>query len=225
MPADDTEGQPTEPPPPTEPVEAQPPAPAPPASWTLDDLEEVERNERSRRLPVLLGVLVVALVAVAAFIVVAKPFDAQKDKVWPLDVGGRPEGLGDRGEMAEEVAPEVPAGAYLWNDFDGWHLWFSLDPTFSKVSGTIVSDDEIGSSRLTPAAAGTVTESGKAIDFDIDASSNIAGIDFEPGFYSERIEVTILGPDGKPLPAEMIHRGASMAPAEVPVVVEKVTED
>lgn len=195
----------------------------PPPSWAGDDLDEVERNERKNRLPMLLGVLGVAIAVVTAYVVIAKPFEAQRDRVWPDAVNGRPAGLGEIDELAEAVTPEEPTGAYLWSDFDGWHLWFVLDPTFSAVSGTIVSNADVSDTVLTPAAAGDVRAVDRTITFDIDTSSNLAGIDFEPGFYADRLEVTIEGPDG-PVPVEMIHLGRDRQEAERPLVIEKVED-
>ena len=169
----------------------------------------------------LIGVLVAALAMVTAYIVIAEPFEVQQETMWPLDVGGRPAGLGEPGDLAEAVTPEAPVGAYVWNDFDGWHLWFVLDSTIPKVSGTIVSTDDIEKSVLTPAAAGSAEADGKTLAFTIESEAGLAGIDFEPGFYADRFEVRIETPDG-PLPPELVHRGRSAAVAALPLVVEKV---
>lgn len=197
-----------------------------PSSWQADEVAEVERAEHRSRLPLVLAVLAVVVVGLGAYVLVADPFAAQQDREWPRDVGGRPAGLGERGQLAQDVVPtDVAPGAYLWNDFDGWHLWFAFDESFPSASGTIVSGDDIEKVLVSPSGAGTATSDGDTIDFDVAGTEGVAGIDFEPGFFAERFEVTILGPDGEPIAPELVHRGAAMAPATVPVVVEKVAVD
>ncbi|MEZ5181723.1 MAG: hypothetical protein R2702_07600 [Acidimicrobiales bacterium] len=195
--------------------------PTAPSSWQHDELAEVERAERGRRLPLLLGGAAGLLVIAAiAYVLMAKPFDVQRDLVWPADLGGRPAGLGEIDEIAAEVTPEVEPGAYLWNDFDGWHLWFAFGDGFDRATGTIRSDDDVSKLLLSPTSSGTASGDGGEVSFELDDSAPLVGIDFEPGFYAKRVEVRIEGPDG-PLPDDMVHRGQAAKPAALPLVEEK----
>ncbi len=193
-----------------------------PSSWGADEAAAVDRAGRGRQLTILLASVVGLMLAGLLVVVIAKPFDRDsKPQAWPLDVGGRPDGLGQTGELAEAVTPGVEPGAYLWNDFDGWHLWFVFDTRFHAVTGTITSNDDIGKADLTPQATGTASAKGKVLSFDLDTETNIAGIDFEPGFYADRIEIAIQAPDGT-LTGEMVHKGKDTTVVALPIVVEMV---
>lgn len=193
-----------------------------PSSWGADETDVVERSARSRRLTIVAGGIVGVLVAALAVVAITHPFDREKpEQMWPLNVGGRPEGLGQTYDLAEAVTPDVDSGVYLWSDFDGWHLWFVFDNEFHAASGTITSNDDVDKAELTPAATGTVQANGKEIAFDLDTESNIAGIDFEPGFYSSRIEVEIHAPSGT-LRSDMVHKGGAAKLVSLPIVVEQV---
>ncbi|MEZ5140749.1 MAG: hypothetical protein R2711_18850 [Acidimicrobiales bacterium] len=105
-------------------------------------------------------------IAAVAYVLVAKPFDVQRDLVWPADLGGRPAGLGEIDEIAAEVTPEVEPGAYLWNDFDGWHLWFAFGDGFDRATGTIRSDDDVSKLLLSPTSSGTASGDGGEVSFE-----------------------------------------------------------
>jgi hypothetical protein len=193
-----------------------------PGSWSADEQDLADQGGGGRRLVLIAGAVVGVLAVIALALVAIDPFGSDAgEQAWPTDVGGRPAGLGSTGQLAEEVAIDAEPGAYLWSDFDGWHLWIVFGPGLESASGTIVSNEDLSKSVLTPRAAGTFEADGDTLSFDVsDADAAIAGLDFEPGFFAERLEVTIDGPDG-PIEPAMVTLGASTEVAAIPIVIEK----
>jgi hypothetical protein len=192
-----------------------------PDSWSTAE-EGAPGGGRRRILAIVLVAVAVLAVVGAAAAYVSGRFEPE-ERAWP-DLGGRPEGLGATGQATDAVDPTVDPGAYLWNDFDGWHLWVVNGDGVRDVEGTITSTDEIGRAQLSAPDTGTVATDGKVVAFTLDGDVAVAGVDFEPGFYAKRIEVDLRGPDG-PLDPALVIVGGEPA-AALPVAIDKqVVED
>jgi len=141
--------------------------------------------------------------------------------VWPPAVGGRPAGLGETKVPATEVTVEAEPGVYLWNDFDGWHLWVVNGAGVPPVSGSLSSNDELGKAVLAVPDAGTVKQDGKTATFILPTDVPLTGIDFNPGFYSDSIVIALNGPDGAPVDTALVKTGKKSTAAPFPIVIRK----
>lgn len=148
--------------------------------------------------------------------------DPSKAKAaWPATIGGRPAALGKRGQKATEVDPAKAApGAYLWNDYDGWHLWVVNGAGIGPVSGTLTSNDAVARAELAVPDAGTVSTKDKVVTFELPDSPKLTGIDFNPGFFARNLVFTLEGPDG-PLPEKVVFVGSKPTQAPYPLVISK----
>lgn len=185
-----------------------------PSSWAA---EEPTSASPKRRWPWIVGaVVLLGAVAVAAFVVLSR----EADKDWPETAGGRPAGLGEEGQAAADVDPTADPGIYVWNSFDGWHLWVVNGDAIDGVSGTITSTDEPSKAVLSTPDAGSVAIDGKAIAFELPGDVPVAGVDFEPGFYGEELTIELEGANGV-IAAADVTVGADGKAEAVPVVIEK----
>ena len=190
-----------------------------PSSWSADDNETVRVAERrGRKVWIVVIVVVIAAVAGVAYAVTSGAFDG-KDRAWPAQISVRPDGLGQEHDTAAHVTPTAEPGVYIWNSFDGWHLWVVNGNDVAGVKGTITSSDRIKRATSSAPKAGTVTAHGKTVSFDLDGSAKVAGVDFEPGF-SHHLVITLDGPDG-PVSVTVVHLGHDAMATAVPVVIDK----
>lgn len=191
-----------------------------PASWADEEEAASRGGGRNRRAALLAGV-VAAVVVVAAIVVVwSKAGDGPEERAWPDSVAGRPQGLGENGQTAAEVTPNTTPGVYLWSGFDGWHLWVVGGDGVQGVRGTITSTVEIGQAMLSAPGQGSVSVDGRTITFDLTSDAEVAGVDFEPGFYSKRLTVKLSDADG-PLSPSTVTLGPSTTATRMPVVIDK----
>ena len=146
-------------------------------------------------------------------------------KGWPAEVRGRPAGLGTTKVPAGEVTPTAEPGAYIWSDFDGWHLWVVNGAGVPAITGTLTSNDNLGKAVLAIEDAGEITLNGKSATFTLPTDRPLVGIDFNPGFYANKLVFTLNGPDGAPLDGALIKTGSKSAAAPFPIVIEMVTPD
>lgn len=196
------------------------PTPEPmPSSWAADEQDTVRAAGKSRRTFVIAGI-VVALILVAGVIALSQRSSGPEERAWPAAAGGRPAGLGKTGDTADQVTPTAKPGVYVWNDFDGWHLWVVNGDRVKGVRGTITSSDEISKADLSARGAGTVRTKGTTTTFDLKGEGPLAGIDFEPGFYSKRIEITLADGNG-PLAPSLVTLGGSNPVKALPLVIDK----
>lgn len=137
---------------------------------------------------------------------------------WPPEINGRPDAFGELEGSPTDAPGGADPGVYIWNDFDGWHLWVVNGDDVQGVSGSITGNDAIASAEVVPEGSGTATPTDTQIEFDLPAEPEIVGINFNPGFYANSLVVSIDGSAG-PLPAEFVHLGQNLAPAENPVVI------
>lgn len=190
-----------------------------PSSWDEDDHDAIRADAKSRRWWWIGGAVVVILAILGALAFINRSNDPA-DRAWPDAVGGRPPGLGGENETAAQVTPEAEPGVYVWQSFDGWHLWVVGGDGIDGLTGTITSNDDIVSARSSDADAGTVSLDGKEITFDLDAGVPLAGVDFDPGF-SEKLTITLETAGGE-VAADQVFTGSGRTPAEaVPLVIDK----
>jgi len=196
-----------------------PPASDLPASWQEEDDDAIRTERKSRRWWIIGGVVAVLLAVVAGIAIINARGDVER--AWPTEVGGRPEGLGGEDETASEVTPTAAPGVYLWNSFDGWHLWVVNGEGIDGLTGTISSDEDLTSAESSAPDAGTVSADGKEVTLDLKGGEALAGVDFEPGFYAKELTFD-LQTSGGDLPAKVFFLGSGRTPAtSVPLVLDK----
>lgn len=194
-----------------------------PSSWDEEDADAIRTDAKSRRWWWIGGAVVVVLVAIAAATFVVMGGDSV-DRAWPDATGGRPAGLGGENEKAADVTPTVDPGVYIWQSFDGWHLWVVGGDGIDGLTGTIKSNDDIVSASSSAPDAGKVTVDGKEVTFDLDAGAPLAGVDFDPGF-AKKLTFSLESADG-PVAADQVFTGSASTPATaVPVVIDKAVVD
>ncbi len=142
--------------------------------------------------------------------------------VWPKNVGGRPPALGKRGQAAADVTlgKDAKPGIYLWNDFDGWHLWVVNGEGVPAVKGTMTSNDTVAKAESAVPDAGTVVLVDKVATFELPTDQPIVGINFNPGFFANNLVFTLEGPDGA-IDETLVHVGAKAEQAPFPLVIAK----
>lgn len=190
-----------------------------PSSWAADEAEAVRAAGKGRRTFVLAAIAVTVLV-VAGLFVLSRRGTGPEERAWPASVGGRPAGLGKTGDTADQVTPTAKPGVYVWNDFDGWHLWVVNGDKVQGVRGTITSSADITKAELSARGAGTVKTTGKSATFDLKAEGALAGIDFEPGFYSKRVEISLADANG-PIAPSLVTTGSATPVTSLPLIINK----
>ena len=193
-------------------------APEFPQSWNVEDAQVARKGPRWG---LIIGGLVLVAVLIAGGIVGFQVAMEKTKKAWPASASGPPAGLGD---TPADAAADVAPGVYLWNDFGGWHLWVVNGEGTSGVKGTITSGDEIASAEVATAGEGSAVIEAETIEFDLPAEPRVVGVDFNPGFYAEKLTVTLEGADGPVDPAS-VTVGREREVTALPVVLDKVRED
>lgn len=203
--------------------DTQPPSDAGlPSSWNEEDADAIRTEAKSKKWWIIGGIAVVllAIVGVLAVVNLRDP----EERAWPASVDGRPEGLGGEKETAAGVTPSADPGVYIWNSFDGWHLWVVNGAGLEGLSGTIKSSNDLVGAESSAPDAGTVSVDGKVINFDLDGDAAVAGVDFDPGF-AKRLTFTFESGGGDVKAAQVFTGGASKAVDRVPVVIDKAPVD
>jgi hypothetical protein len=195
----------------------EPPSSAPlPSSWN-DEQAEVTRGARKSRLWWIVGAVVIVALVVGAYFVVSS---RDQERAWPATTSGRPEGLGGEKQTTAEVKVTAPPGVYIWQSFDGWHLWVVNGDGLQGLSGTITSSDDLVSAEASGPQDGTVGINGKTLNFDLGGDNEVLGVDFDPGF-SHKLTFTLETDAGK-VKASQVFTGADSTPVDaVPVVIDK----
>jgi hypothetical protein len=199
-----------------------PPASDLPSSWQAEDDDAIRADRSSRKWWIIGGIVLVVLL-VPIGLALSKLGD-DEPREWPSTYEGRPEGLGGEKESADEVTPTAEPGVYIWNGFDGWHVWVVNGDGLDGLSGTITSNDDIVSAESSVADGGKVTLEGEEVTFDLEGGGAVTGIDFDPGF-SKELKIDLLSASGD-VSASQVFTGSKSAPASsVPVVIEKELVD
>ncbi len=181
-----------------------------PASWGAD-----ENGPSSGRWLKWLGGVVVLALLVAGGVIAAQQISKNTKKAWPALLSVRPGGLGQQGDKPADTTTDLPPGAYLWNDFDGWHLWIVNGSGVGPVRGTLSSDKSFARSTLATPKVGSIKADGSTITFSLPADSKVVGIDFSPDFYAKRIELKL----DENIP---VFEGNVKKRVKLPVVIDKL---
>lgn len=193
-----------------------------PSSWQDEDEDAIRTEGKSRKVWVFGGIAVVLLVIVGVIAVIN--LGGPEERAWPAALDGRPEGLGGEKETAAEVTPSAEPGVYIWNSFDGWHLWIVNGEGLDGLTGSITSNDDIVSASSSNPDAGTASVDDKKITFDLDGGDALAGVDFDPGF-AKKLTFDLETADGE-VSADLVFTGAKSAPvSSIPLVVDKEVVD
>ncbi len=148
----------------------------------------------------------------------------KKKAAWPPAFNGRPAGLGTTKQRASEVDLTAEPGIYVWSDFDGMHIWAVKGDRIPPISGTLDSNSDIQKAVSAVDGSGTVVTAGKRVSFTLPGQAPIEGLDFNPGFYANKIVITLNGPDG-PIDATLVKVGKKGDPASFPLVFERTVQN
>jgi len=193
-----------------------------PSSWNEEDADAIRSDSKSRRWWIIGGV-VVLLLAIAGGIALSGALEPE-ERAWPESIDGRPAGLGGEKEKAADVTPTADPGVYIWNSFDGWHLWVVNGDGIDGLTGTITSSEDVVTASSSAPDAGTVKADGGKITFDLAAGSTLAGVDFDPGF-AKKLTFTFETADGE-VKATQVFTGSDSEPVDaVPVTIDKAVVD
>lgn len=143
-----------------------------------------------------------------------------KKAAWPAEINNKNPKLGGKDDGPAQVPADAPQGVYLWSDFQGWHLWVVQGDALGDVTGTITSNVNMAKAELAVADAGTVNTNATTSTFALPGGTRVTGIDFNPGFYSKQVAITLQTPDG-PVDAKLIKIGSKGAEAPTPIIFEK----
>lgn len=189
-----------------------------PDSWKDDS----GGRQRSRLWWVIGGVVLLALVVGVVIVLIQKSRDA--NLAWPTSSAGRAPGLAQTGVPAPQVDATAPPGVYVWQDFDGVHVWVVNGGAIAGTKGTISSDKKIDRANLAIPGKGTARLDDKTITFDLPAEPKLVGVDLNPDFYAKEIKVDIRGPKG-PIDPKLVTIGPKGKVTDVPFAVKKVQEE
>jgi hypothetical protein len=110
---------------------------------------------------------------------------------WPSVIQGRPKQFGSLNDPPPASAGDLGDGFYLWQDFDGWHLWMVGGGGADRVS--VVADDSFakadpvgGNPDVAKATNGFTLARGGA-------GATVVGVDFNPGYYAKTLVVSVEG--------------------------------
>jgi hypothetical protein len=181
-----------------------------PESWGTDE----SGSSSNRWLKWVGGAVVLALLVVGG-VIAAQKISKKTEKAWPAVLSVRPGGLGQQGEKPAGTTTDLPPGAYLWNDFDGWHLWIVNGSGVGPVKGTLSSDKSFAKSGLATPRVGSINADGSTLDFSLPADAKVVGIDFAPDFYAKRLELKL----DVDIP---VFEGNVKKRVKLPVVIEKL---
>lgn len=184
-------------------------------------------HDTSRRMPAWVPpVAIVTAVVVLALGGLVLYMRSRTDEVtrWPRSSQFRPAGgLGGAGTPAEDVEADIEPGVYVFQDFQGWHLWVVNGEEIGPVRGVLSSDEDFVRADAAIDGAGTVELSGAEVTFDLPDDPSLVGVDFATGFFAQEVTFDLEGPDG-PLDAEIVTVGRSASVDEMPFDIRKVPE-
>lgn len=140
---------------------------------------------------------------------------------WDPATQSKPALLGPSNTTTEQVPADAPPGAYLWSDFNGWHLWIVADASLAGAVATVTADKGLARANAV-GTTGTATIDGDRVTFAASDGTRVAALDFQPGFYARYFTLDIVGSDGNRIAPMLVHSGGSAAsPPAMPLVVTK----
>lgn len=170
-------------------------------------------------------IAIVAFILTAAFVGVAISTEPIPDEIVyeePDDPGGLqgcasgnwpPDAVG----ISREFSANPRNGAYIWLDFDGWHI---RNLTSAPIDGSVFA---IGADAIrvpgdesSPRASVVPT----ALHFDLDPSSPDEGVDFAIGCDHHALTFDLRSA-GEPLPADQIFLGPNATLSANPFTVQR----
>lgn len=136
---------------------------------------------------------------------------------WPSELKWKPVILGDRDDGFDALSPEVPAGVYVWSDFQGWFVWV-VDPAGKAAGrGTVSTNSEFGSAELVDGGTGEFVREDSVLRFDFTGiDGRASGFRFNQGFFTSEVTIELEGED---LPVFLGNDATPLAP---PFVIDKV---
>lgn len=135
---------------------------------------------------------------------------------WPDEMKWKPMITGDRDQGLDAVPPEVPAGLYIWSDFQGWFVWVVDPGGKAGAKGRISTNSEFGSAELVEGATGEFVRNDTQLEFDFTGVGERAtGFRFNQGFFTNTVIIDL---DGDDVPVFM---GNDATPLSPPFVLEK----
>lgn len=142
--------------------------------------------------------------------------EPKPESTWPEEIKWKPAITGERDQGLDRLPAEVPAGLYLWSDFQGWFVWV-VDPAGKAAGrGRITTNSEFGSAELVEGSTGAFERRDDVLEFDFTGiGERVAGFRFNPGFFTNRVTIEL---DGDDLP---VFLGHDAVPFDAPHVLEK----
>ena len=149
----------------------------------------------------------------------------QRAMEWPLALDGRPALFKNKLVAARDLTDPPGPGLYLWQDFDGWHLWIVRGAGIEGPTGVITADADFRRADLNgrPGAGGAVQLDGHAIHFDFTGSTDaVVGIDFGPGIAASTLVLDV-AQDGEPLDSRALKLGNRSVAGKLPLELSRET--
>ncbi len=196
---------------------------------TVDSDSSTTGRLRSRHL--WQGTIVVAVLAVSSVVFAlnrpegppAVDPPVQRANEWPLELDGRPALFKGKRFAARDMTDPPGPGLYLWQDFQGWHLWVVRGAGIEGPTGVIASDVEFRRADVNgdTGAGGSIQADGRTIRFDFTESTDtVVGIDFGPGIAATTIVIEA-AQDGVPLDSRALKLGNLSVAGELPLELNR----
>lgn len=117
--------------------------------------------------------------------------------------------------------PGTKPGVYIWVSFDGWFVRLVKGDGIGDVRVTAEANDLATVKKVSEIAPEAVRADGKVIFMDLRTFGATAGVDFDFGFYTNKVQFTVDGPDGR-IPVDKIYYGTTVQPSSFnPATFEK----
>ena len=147
----------------------------------------------------------------------------QRAYEWPLELDGRPSLFKGKRVAARDLTDPPGPGLYLWQDFEGWHLWVVRGAGIEGPTGVIASDVDFRRADVNgdTGAGGSVRADGRTIRFDFTESTDaVVGIDFGPGIAATTVVIEA-AQGGKPLDSRALKLGNRSVAGDLPLEVNR----
>ncbi|MCU1452087.1 MAG: hypothetical protein JWN46_233 [Acidimicrobiales bacterium] len=140
---------------------------------------------------------------------------------WPGAVAGRPVEFGKRGDGPDKAKALAAPGVYIWNDFDGWHVWVVKGAGTEKVKVQVASDKPLVGATVVGTAPTGLVKTPDRVTFDFSTTTaHVSGLNINLGFFGKSVIISVDGGSG-PLDTKLIFRGSKRVPATTNPDVEQ----